>query len=138
MEPITSGLLWEILKHTSSWLANLGRASKERKEQSIRALRDVIMASRETAVYIRQLKEAGNRNHDTETHLSVLWTELGFALQDIGINKLAKRCQIKGKHWANPDHYNQDFLEKADVFKFKMDLRLCENDEMANLASRLG
>ena len=121
MEPITSGLLWEILKHASSWLANLGRASKGRKEQSIRALRDVITASRETAVYIRQLKEAGNRSHDTETHLSVLWTELGFALQDIGINKLAKRCQIKGKHWAKPDHYNQDFLEKADISLDRME-----------------
>ena len=102
MDPITSGLLWEILKHASSWLVNLGRASKERKGQSIRAVRDVITASRETAVYIRQIKETGNRNHETETHLSVLWTELGFALQDIGINKLAKRCQIKGKHWGNP------------------------------------
>ena len=117
MEP----LLWEILKHASSWLANLLRASKERKEQSIRPLRDVITASRETAVYIRQLKETGNRSHDIEAHLSVLWTELGFALQDIGINKLAKRCQIKGRHWANPDHYNQDFLEKADISLDRME-----------------
>lgn len=121
MDTITAGLLWEILKHARSWLANLDRAGKERKEQSVRAVRDVITASRETAVYIRQMKETGNRCHDTEARLSVLWTELGFALQDIGINKLAKRCQIKGKHWANPNHYDQDFLQKADISLDKME-----------------
>ena len=115
MDVITSKLLWEILKHAKSWLTNLGRASKERKEQSVRAVRDVITATRETAVYIRSMKDTGNRNHDTEASLSVLWTELSFALQDIGITKLAKRCQIKGKHWANPTHYDEDFLQKADI-----------------------
>jgi hypothetical protein len=121
MDVLSSSQLWEILKHAGSWLANLGRASKERKEQSIRAVRDVITASRETAVYIRQVKEAGNRNHATEAHLSVLWTELSFALEDIGISKLAKRCQIKGKHWADPDHYDQEFLQKADVSLERME-----------------
>lgn len=121
MAEISAGLIWEILKHASSWLANLGRAGKGRKEQSIRALREVITASRETAVYLRHMKESGNRKPKTEAHLAVLWTELGFALEDIGIGKLAKRCQIKGKHWANPDHYDDDFLQKADVSLEKME-----------------
>lgn len=115
MDIITSEVLWEILKHAKSWLANLVRAGDQRKQQSVRAVRNVITAARQTAVYIRRMKETGNRNHNTEAHLAVLWTELGFALQDIGITKLAKRCEISGKHWANPNHYNQDFLEKADV-----------------------
>jgi hypothetical protein len=115
MDIITSKILWEILKHAKSWLTNLDRASDERKEQSVRAVRNVITASRETSVYIRSMQDTGNRNHETEAQLSILWTELGFALQDIGINKLAKRCQIKGKHWANPNHYDQDFLQKADI-----------------------
>ena len=115
MDIVTAKILWEILKHSKSWLTNLDRASDERKEQSVRAVRNVITASRETAVYIRSMKDTGNRNHDTEAHLSILWKELGFALQDIGITKLAKRCQIKGMHWANPNHYDQDFLQKADI-----------------------
>jgi len=78
-------------------------------------VRDVIIASRETAVYMRSIKETGNRNHETEARLSTLWTELGFALQDIGILKLAKRCEIRGKLWVNPTQYDQGFLEKADV-----------------------
>jgi hypothetical protein len=121
MDVISSSQLWEILKHAGSWLANLGRASRERKEQSVRAVRNVITASRETAVYVRQLKETGKRNHATEAHLSVLWTELSFALEDIGISKLAKRCHINGKHWADPDHYDREFLQKADVSLDRME-----------------
>ena len=115
MDIITSEVLWEILKHAKSWLANLVRASDKRKEQSVRAVRDVIKASRETAVYMRVVKDTGNRDHHTEAQLAVLWTELGFALEDIGIHKLAKRCEIRGKLWANPSQFDQDFLDRADV-----------------------
>lgn len=121
MENISTGLLWEIFKHARSWLANLGRASSERKQQSIRALRDIISASRETAVYIRHMNDNGVRDHKTEIHLSVLWTELGFALEDLGIQKLAKRCQIKGKQWTDPNHYDKEFLEKADISLDRME-----------------
>ncbi|MGB7816959.1 MAG: hypothetical protein WBL28_11490 [Methylotenera sp.] len=121
MDILGSVSIWEILKHVRSWLANLDRAGKERKQQSIRALREVVIASRETAVYIRQMQDKGSRNHETEAHLSVLWTALGFELQDIGIDKLAKRCQIKGKEWANPYHYDDDFLKKADVSLERME-----------------
>jgi len=115
MDILTATNIAEILKHARTWLANLNRAGNERKLRSIRALREVVIASRETAVYIRQMQDTGHRTHSTEAHLAVLWTELGFALQDIGITKLAKRCQIKGQHWADPDAYDEDFLKKADV-----------------------
>ncbi|MBW2608258.1 MAG: hypothetical protein JRD05_11550 [Deltaproteobacteria bacterium] len=121
MENISTSLLWEIFKHVRSWLANLNRAGDERKQQSIRALRDIISASRETAVYIRQMNDNGVRDHKTESHLSILWTELGFALEDIGIGKLAKRCQIKGKHWSNPKHYDEEFIKKADISLDRME-----------------
>lgn len=121
MDILGSVSIWEILKHVRSWLANLDRAGKERKQQSIRALREVVIASRETAVYMRKMQDTGARNHETEAHLSVLWTNLGFELQDIGIDKLAKRCQIKGKEWASPNHYDDDFLKKADVSLDRME-----------------
>lgn len=126
MEILSTKLLWEILKHAKSWLTNLDRASEARKAQSIKAVRKVITASRETAVYIRGMKVTGQPNHETEAHLSVLWTELGFELQDIGIHKLAKRCQIRGKHWAEPNHYDQDFLQKADISLESMEKRANE------------
>ncbi len=121
MENISTGLLWDIFKHAGSWLRNLNRAGEERKRQSIRALRDIISASRETAVYLNHIDKNGIRDLQTESHLAVLWTELGFALEDLGINKLAKRCQIKGKHWANPDHYDNEFIKKADISLDRME-----------------
>jgi hypothetical protein len=94
----------------------------ERKVASIKAVRKVITSSRETTVYIRQLSDNGNnRDHGTERHLSLLWTELGFDLEDLEIKNLAKRCQIKGKHWSNPSHYDEDFLQKADISLDRME-----------------
>ncbi|OUR73640.1 hypothetical protein A9Q78_02915 [Methylophaga sp. 41_12_T18] len=121
MANLSAGLLWEIFKHVRSWLTNLNRASDARKQQSIAALRRLISASRETAVYIRQMNDTQQRDHAIETRLSLLWTELGFALEDLGINKLAKRCNINGKQWANPDHYDADFIKKADVSLERME-----------------
>ena len=115
MEAVTSSALWELIKHGYKWLSNLSRAKDERKRQSISALRNVILASTETAVYIRQLNETAKRDHSVESRLSVLWTDLGFALSDLGLNKLAKRCKIKGKHWSDPTYFDQEFLDKADV-----------------------
>jgi len=121
MEALTTKVLGDLFNHGYKWLTNLRRAKTERKQESIQALRQVVTASRKTAVYIRELNDNGNRNHETETHLSLLWTELGFTLEDLGISKLAKRCQIKGKHWSDPGHYDKNFLDKADVSLDKME-----------------
>ena len=115
MDAITTTILDQLFSHGTKWLSNLGRAKTERKLQSVQALRHVITACRETAVYIRQLNDKGQPDHQIESHISVLWTDLGLSLEDLGIPKLAKRCQIKGKHWSDPTHYDRDFLEKADI-----------------------
>ncbi len=115
IESLTVGHLWALLKHTVTWLANLKRANSARKQESIDALRKVVIAARKTAVYMRQIKEVSKRSHSTEAELAVLWTELGFALQDLRVDKLAKRCSIKGRQWADPNQFDQDFLSKADV-----------------------
>ncbi|WP_305910026.1 hypothetical protein Q9L42_002405 [Methylomarinum sp. Ch1-1] len=121
MEPISARLLWDIFKHVRAWLANLHRAGDKRKQQSIRALRDIICASRETAVYMRYIDENNARDLKMESHLTLLWTELGFALEDLGIRKLAKRCQIQGKQWSDPAHYDEDFINKADISLDRME-----------------
>lgn len=115
MENISPRLLWEIFKHVRSWLANLNRAGQQRKRQSKQALQNVILAARETAVYLRQLKDTGQTDHAVERHLATLWTKLGFELDDLGLNKLAKRCHISGRHWAEPDFYHAQFLKQADI-----------------------
>ncbi len=115
IEVVTAISLWELVKHAGAWVANLKRAKDERKKESVEALRRVIIAARQTSVYTRQLRDTGARSHQVERELASLWTELSFALEDLGIAKLAKRCRIKGKQWADPDKTDQEYLEKADV-----------------------
>ena len=121
MEPISSSTLYNLFRHGLQWLGNLRRARHGRIEESVQALRKVITAARETAVYLRQLKATGRPDHQVERHLTRLWTELGFALQDLGIHKLAKRCQITGARWADPARFDEAFLDKADVSLEKME-----------------
>lgn len=115
IELLTGISLWELVKHAGSWLGNLKRANGARQQASIDALRKVVIAARKTAVYMRQRNETGQASHTTEAELAELWTALGFALQDLGVDKLAKRCAIVGRQWADPSQFDQAFLAKADV-----------------------
>ncbi len=121
MPEFSTRILIELLNHATRWLSNLRRADSQRQIQSIKALRKVITASRETSVYLRQLAATEKPDHATERHLSVLWTELGFALEDLGLDRLAKRCHVTGKHWSDPAFYDKDFLAKADISLERME-----------------
>ncbi len=107
--------LWDLIKNASRWLANLRRANEARQNASKDALRKVIIAARRTAVYIRQLNDTEKRHYQTEAELATLWTELSFALEDLNVQKLAKRCLINGKQWADPNSMSKEFLTKADA-----------------------
>ena len=122
IEVVTAISLWELVKHTGSWVTNLKRAKDTRKKESVEALRKVVIAARQTSVYIRQLKDTGERSHQRESELSILWTELGFALEDLGISKLSKRCQIQGKEWTASEQADRKYLEKAGASLEKMEL----------------
>ena len=112
---VTSVSLSELIRHTASWLRNLHRASKERKNESIDALRGVITASRKTAVYVRQLNKKRERQFERENELSEMWTTLSFRLYDLGLAQLAKKCDMKGRHWADPEQFDEKFLKQADL-----------------------
>lgn len=107
---------WETLfSHLIKWLANLRRARQKRKQESIAALRDVIKVIRRTSVYLRSAQETNKRSNREELELSLQWTDLGFKLEDLGLTKLAKRCEIRGAQWADPSRYDGEFIKKADV-----------------------
>lgn len=112
---VTSFSLWELVKHTVSWVANLKRASAARKKESRAALQQVIIAARKTAVYTRELQDTGRHSYDKEAELAELWTELSFTLSDLKLEKLAKRCSAIGKHWTDPEKLDKHYLEKADA-----------------------
>jgi hypothetical protein len=107
--------LLSIITHVKQWVGNLRRARQQRKQESKQALRAVISAVRETTVYMRSLKEGGKKSIDKEERLSLKWTRLAFELEDLGLNKLAARCSIKGRYWANPADFDQGFLERAGM-----------------------
>ncbi len=115
IEVVTAISLWELVKHAGSWLNNLRRAKKSRQQESIAALRKVVIAARQTSSYLRKLQQTGKQSHKVEAQLSTSWTELGYALEDLKLTKLAKRCQIMGKHWADSKKLEQDYLDKADI-----------------------
>ena len=121
IEFITAISLWELVKHTTIWVVNLKRAKETRKKQSIDALRKVVVAAQQTSIYVRQLRETSEKSHSKEAELAKLWTELSFALEDLGITKLAKRCKINGMQWTDPSKMDQQFLEKADASLEKME-----------------
>lgn len=115
MAVLTDISLWELFKHLKQWLVNLNRANALRQRESIEALRAVIVAARNTQAYVRSLGDTGQQDHAQEAKLSEKWTELGFRLGDLGLSKLAKRCDIKGRYWADPSRFDGEFLQKADV-----------------------
>jgi len=104
-----------LLSHLKKWLSNLSRAGEARKQASRQALRDVIKAVRETTIYLRSLRQGGDKSIDRERELSLLWTELSFQLEDLGLHKLAKRSHITGQYWADPESLDQEFLQEAGV-----------------------
>lgn len=106
--------LWKLLKHVKTWLINLERASETRKKESVEALRAVLNAVRETESYLRRLRIEG-RDQNKEDVLSTLWTELSYKLHDLGLEKLEKKCFMKGKYWADRDKYNDAYFEKYGI-----------------------
>lgn len=115
MDLISDRLLWELFRHLRTWLANLHRASKARKRESIDALRAVVFAARHTRVYLRRLQDTATQDHAEEARLADMWTELGFRLTDLGLTRLARRCDISGRYWSDPAEFDDDFIEKADI-----------------------
>ena len=113
--------LWPLLRHLKQWLVNLRRAGQARKRESVAALRAVIVAARGTRVYLRELADSGRRNHARETELAETWTRLGFVLRDLGLGKLAKRCDLSGRYWSDPAQFEEDFLERADIGLARME-----------------
>lgn len=106
------GIAKVIGAHLATWLRNLSRAKAARKQESLRALNKVIAALRMTQAYTRGLSQ-GERNHSTEAEIALRWTELAFELEQLGLMALAKKCDIKGRYWADPTQFEPGFLDQA-------------------------
>jgi len=124
-----------IIKHVKQWLGNLGRAKQERKQESKKALRAVLLAARKTECYVTDLNDGKPQSRTKEAEVSYLSASLEFELKDLGLTKLAKVCRIKGRYWATrksnrESAFTNDFLNKAGT-------RLADVERLANLTLRL-
>lgn len=117
--------LLSIIIHVKKWVTNLMRAKAKRKNESKNALRAVIIAVRETTIYVRNIRNGGEKSIEKEEQLSSLWTNLSFRLEDIGLKKLAKRCNMKGRYWADPTSFDEESLEHTGI-------RLLDIESLAN------
>lgn len=114
LDPSTTAALSAVLKHVFTWLTNLRRAGNTRKHESLVAINQVIIAIRKTNVYSRAV-QSGVTDLTVESELAVLWTQLGFELQRLGLTKLAKRCDVTGRYWSSPASFSKEWLDQAEV-----------------------
>jgi hypothetical protein len=63
----------------------------------------------------KDLPDEGRTNIDTEADLAEMWTMLGMELRRLGEEKLGKRCDMKGRYWADPQKFSETFWEDADI-----------------------
>ncbi|MBL0085171.1 MAG: hypothetical protein IPP44_00410 [Ideonella sp.] len=113
IDPVSVGGIAKVIgTHVATWVRNLSRAKAARKQESLLALSKVIAALRMTQAYSRGLSQ-GHQNHSTEADIAVKWTEVGFELERLGLASLAKKCDIKGRYWADPNQFDEEFLLQA-------------------------
>ena len=110
---ITESAVKALLANLGRYLANLARAGAKRKEESRKALEGVIRATRQTKIYLRALNDHGKRDYKKEERLADTWTKLSFELRKLDVKALAKRCDIAGGYWSDPDKFTIEFLKKA-------------------------
>ncbi|WP_026958566.1 hypothetical protein [Aliagarivorans taiwanensis] len=101
IEMVTTISLWELGKHAISWVSNLRRAKLARRQQSLNALRQVVVAAQKTQIYLQHLDQHGDELMEQQLALAEQWTALSFELDDLGLGKLASRCRMRGSEWAS-------------------------------------
>ena len=112
--PLSASTAIALSKFLSQWMRGLGRASCKRKNECLAAIDAVIVATRRTQAYSRTRTD-GMSDPKTEESLAMLWTKLGLKLEKLKVKKLAKRCDIKGRYWADPKRFSNEWLAQADV-----------------------
>jgi hypothetical protein len=103
-----------LARYLIQWLRGLSQASEARKRECLNALESVLAATRRTQRYLEE-RNQGRIDPHTEGELAVMWTELGFQLEALGVKKLAKRCDVKGVYWSNRQKHPNQWWEQADI-----------------------
>ena len=123
VEAVGGGVVSALTTHLLKWVTNLRRAGENRKNESRDSLKRVILTVRKTSVYCRALDEGQPKNYDKEAEISAQWTGLAMELDRLKLEKLAKKCRVKGWYWEDQGRFDSEFLKHAQVsFKQVEDL----------------
>ena len=79
-----------------------------------RAVEAILRAVNETKLYVSSLARGEERRREHEGDLSRYWTSAAVALHGID-DDLARRCQLKGEYWTDPDSWDKQQLEQARI-----------------------
>lgn len=83
-------------------------------ERGQRAVEAILRAVNETKLYVSALARGEERRRNLEGDLSRYWTSAASALHGID-DDLARRCQLKGAYWTDPDAWSDQQLKKARI-----------------------
>lgn len=95
------------------WLTSLQSAKAERKQESVAALRQMVIAVGDTGKFLAELRESRKGDARIEARLAREWTKLSHLMGNIGNAGLAKRCRVKGGLWADSSTLPVDYIEKT-------------------------
>jgi hypothetical protein len=111
---IEAGALLALLADLRKWIQQARARKQLRDERGQRAVEAILRAVNETTVYIAAQARGDRVSRNREAELSRNWTSAAAALHGID-DDLARRCEMKGAFWANPESWSQDDLTKARI-----------------------
>jgi hypothetical protein len=117
IEHASASSLLSLSKFLLQWLQGLSHASEARKVRCIDAIDRVIAATRETQRYCTE-RDRAEVDSQKEGQLASMWTDLSFELERVGVKKLAKRCDVKGRYWGargSQEKFSEEWLNQADI-----------------------
>ena len=114
-EIIGKAAVSSLTTHIIKWVANLGRAGDNRKNESRACLEKVILAVIKTRSYCSSLDKGQPVDYAKEAEISQDWRSLSMELERLKLLKLAKKCKVKSWYWEDQGHLDAEFLQQAQV-----------------------
>lgn len=87
---------------------------KERRELGDNALRSVSNALDETYFYYRDIDAGKPRDKEREAQLAKYWSAAAIPMRHID-KDLALACDCKAEYWVNPEHWDNEKVEKTGI-----------------------
>jgi hypothetical protein len=106
--------LLEIVKSFAEIVPSLILLPKEQRERKDAAMRAIVIALDETAIYYRDLGESSGRSRERENQLAKYWSAAAIPMRHVD-QELAERCDMKAEFWLNPERYDANKIKQLNI-----------------------